>query len=613
MSDDNKVKLLRIQHALLEVLVQRKKEASTEMQLRQIENELVICLAKYKQLVTEIESGIYHDLKEKIIHLPEHSYNLEEELVELEEIETFYNQLVEVQSRFMQTFAGYSKEPLVLSDMSKLNINGYLKRKEAIKAYLVNKNNIVENRKQLDKISEQLIAEEQKSARIEKKFMFLDEELVRRLFSSEGRLLIQEKRQEVLKYTSIVDEYSRIGILLDKNGYSGKTLEEVELVAIETRDKLKAATISYDVLPDIEKKKILDEISLESVEANYQLVLVKILEEIYKQSENLEAAIRKREKINDLLQYRKAYLEKLKIKHGVDPFKRLHVSEQLNELLQYESNSRTVLKLRRELASLNASIENLEVENATNSKVLEEGILFIDDVIDNHDHEPSFNDLTVNVVPSEIHVLANQVVDVKDVSENFNYKKCREKTRGVIKRVHQILSGMINQQPRNMTPEIVIEHKKDEIENVIEKQPDVLVSIKPVSNVNLETTVNPDLEVSAVEQKIELPEVNTIESNVSGLPVIDGDLFADIDPFEKPVLFAEKIEEPEDVIPEVPIELPINNPVVMPNVVFPEIGSNVEVANVKTEVDNKNNFDNGFDFWSTDVNINNLTDASFNR
>ena len=80
MSDDNKVKLLKIQHALLEALAEKKIHAETDEIRNRIINELNLSLLKYKELVTEIEHGIYLELKDKINCLSDSELTLEEDI-----------------------------------------------------------------------------------------------------------------------------------------------------------------------------------------------------------------------------------------------------------------------------------------------------------------------------------------------------------------------------------------------------------------------------------------------------------------------------------------------------------------------------------------------------
>lgn len=664
MSDDNKVKLLKIQHALLAALAEKKAHAQTEEIRNQITNELSLSLLKYKELVTEIENSIYLQLQNKIKILLESNFTLEVELDKLEEIENFYNQLLEIQTRFKQTYGVYSNEELILSDIGSLNIEKYLKRQEAIKAYLINKKNITENKNRIAKINEQLVDEEQKETRINNKITFLDEEIIRRLISSEGRLLITENNQETLKYTSISSEYQSIGINIDKTGYTGITLEEFTNIANETKEKLTAATISYEVLPSIEKKKILDEIYLENITASYHLVMAKLLVEFYKPSNNCSNALQKREHIKDLLKYRQTYLTNLGIKFGVDPFSRLHINEQIEELKQYENNSRVIAKLRHEVAELNARIETLEADNIQNMSSLEISLQKL------HEKElpqitaPSFKDYIVDIKPAEVRILDNQVVNVRNISHDFNHNKCREVTKNVIKTVYEVLTNQKNSKPTQQVPELVIEPSVPKIQesqpaevarNNQELQNETFptVNVESINNDQTLPVLNESENIVKTEQEVNRKNIleetslaltsnekkdeshndlftvldpfndnnnskslptsivsNTINSkNTVEFPNLEqpaeessqiSDIFSDITPFENPTLFTEKVNsvEPEKVFPPFQINLEKNTQ-------SPEI---IGAMNINLDEGHEN--DNNIDFWTTDADINNITNQS---
>jgi len=507
MSEDNKVKLLKIQHALLEALSEKKIHAETEEIRNRIANELNISLLKYKELVTEIEHGIYLELKDRLSQLVKVDRTLEEELEQLEEIENFYNQLIEIQTRFKQTYALYSTETLILSDINKLKIELYLKRKEAIKAYLINKKNINDNKKKIEKINDELISEEQKETRIDKKIAFLDEEIIRRLLSAEGRLLVKENNQEKLQYTSITNEYQNIGINLEKDGYTGKNLTELNSIAEETKEKLMAATISYEVLPNIEKKTILDEISLENVTANYQLVMGKLLVEFYTPSKNCVEALQKRERIKDLLKYRQTYITKLGIKYAADPFARLHINEQYEELKQYENNSRIIARLRRELAELNARIETLTTDNIQNLALLEGSQRAIENgemSVTVETNEPTFNDFITDINPAEVRILDNQVVSVTDVKPNFNYKKTQEITERVLNKVYEILMHPEISIPTEKTPELIIEQSNSNVQSEIKQKTNIQPEKIEEPILPMDIFIEPEI---SVEKNNSLPEI----------------------------------------------------------------------------------------------------------
>ena len=514
MSDDNKVKFLKIQYSLLRALKEKKEKAVNNVIYEQIENEIKRELIKYKELVTSIDRGIYLELKDKISLFKPHTKSLEEEIVVLEDIENFYNQLIEVQSKFKETYKEYSEEELELSPIENLNIDYYLKRKEAIKGYLLNKKNSEKARNKLAEVNNKLYEEEQKKIRLNRKIKLLDEELISKFLSSEGRTIEIENEKEVLKPTSIVREYAKLGIALTKEGYTGKTIEEADNLDKESKEKFDAATISYEVMPTSEKKRILEDINKEKIMSSYQLAMVKLLEEVYKESLNYETAIEKREKILDLLKYRTKYLSVLGIRHGIDPFSRIKLEEQINLLNEFGNNTLTITRLRKEMASLNEQLESFNINNTELVVQLDEKKPEL--VTINEEKNVSIEDkITLNDYKNKVvekQILPNQVMEIKDVSPRFNRRKCIEITQGVIKRVYSLI--------------------KNEIPNKV--------------------TVNPELEITVEKQEIAKPKIDLDEF---------GDMFETIDENE---LFGENNninnEKQEELGYELPeIETPFDN------------------------------------------------------
>ena len=520
MSDDNKVKFLKIQYSLLRALKEKKEKAINNVIYEQIENEIKRELIKYKELVTSIDRGIYLELKDKISLFKPHTKSLEEEIVVLEDIENFYNQLIEVQSKFKETYKEYSEEELELSPTENLNIDYYVKRKEAIKGYLLNKKNSEKARNKLAEVNNKLYEEEQKKIRFNKKIKLLDEELISKFLSSEGRTIEIENEKEVLKPTSIVREYAKLGIVLTKEGYTGKTIEEADNLDKESKEKFDAATISYEVMPTSEKKRILEDINKEKIMSSYQLAMVKLLEEVYKESLNYETAIEKREKILDLLKYRTKYLSDLGIRHGIDPFSRIKLEEQINLLNEFGNNTLTITRLRKEMASLNEQLESFNINNTELVVQLDEKKPEL--VTINEEKNVSIEDkITLNDYKNKVaekQILPNQVMEIKDVSPRFNRRKCIEITQAVIKRVYSLIKNEI---PNKVTvnPELEITVEKQEIAKPkidLDEFGDIFETIDEnelfgennnINNEKQEELI--DIPVIAEELGYELPEIET--------------------------------------------------------------------------------------------------------
>ena len=140
MSYDSKVKLLRLQSSLLETLYNRKNALTVgTMAYENIRVEIETNLAKYKELATEIDKGIYKELQEKIEAMAKKVCNYEDELKLLDDLETFYSQFTSAQEGFRELYGKFSSEELPLTSAKDLNIDYYLQRRKTIKEFLNNK------------------------------------------------------------------------------------------------------------------------------------------------------------------------------------------------------------------------------------------------------------------------------------------------------------------------------------------------------------------------------------------------------------------------------------------------------------------------------------------
>jgi len=569
MSDDNKVKLLRIQSSLLLALKNEKDKLTPgSLAYEQIRTKIEDNLTKYKKLVTEIDRGIYHELQNKIQDIANSSFTYEQELVALEELEQFYNQYISIQNSFKNTYNIYEEGDMKLSPMDDLNINYYLKRKKTIKSYLDNKKKISELKKYISEYNEKLFAQEQTKLKVDKAIISLDEELKRKIQASEGRIINKDGN---LKYTSIKNEFANNKIVLTDEGIEESEYEKIKQDANDAQSKLNVAIISYDALPSPDKKTILNDIKLEALTASYKLVLAKIIKAIFTPSKNYDDAIEKREHLNDLLKYRKKYLDELNIKYGIDPFSGIKIQEQIEKLKLFDNINDDMNDLKKKLSQYNVEIEELQTENEKNILDLNE---FYNRPERQEQEEISFNNFkdqvkpesTVSLSTANSFILYNQVIEIKP--SNINFKRVQDKARNVSKRVISILNRD-NIKDDNVNPELVIEQKqetnddifKDENPFINDNKEDLFVETEPFtytnngSDANIFTNEDPFLDDNKEELFTETEPFiynnngseNDIFSNED--PFIDDnkeeDLFSEIKPFEDPTLYQNKIEEAE--------------------------------------------------------------------
>lgn len=530
MSDDNKVKILKIKYALLKALSEKKAEATNDEMRAEIENKIKKVLVEFKELVTSIDAGIYLELKDKISVFQPHKKRLEDELVALADIEIFYNQLIEVQTKFKEKYKEYSEEELKLSSIDELNVEYYLKRKEAIIGYLSNMKNSEETKNRLTETNNKLYEEEQKKIRVNQKIKSLDEELMNKFLTSEGRIISLEDGTEVLKPTSIKAEYEKIGIIITKNEYAGKTLDEIKENDKDAQEKYEAAIISYEVMPSSEKKKILDEIKKEKITSSYQLAMIKLLQEFYKECENYQEALNKRENILDLLKYRNKYLSEIGIRHGVDPFSRMKVEEQLKLLNEIGDNSLIITRLRKEIAALNEKVELLNNDNKELLVTLDKKAPRFsrkDPTNSKFETLLTLNDFTKTEVKKNTPP-PNRVINITKMPDNFKRRKCKEVTSKVLERVSALFE---NKAPTNQNPELEIVASNEINDKVnsplVEERNDIF-----------ETIEDKDLfqTKEEIENELSFPEIEPFDNEISSVDLFknseEDDLFNDIKPDE---------------------------------------------------------------------------------
>lgn len=592
-------KLLKIQTSLLEALLKELNNTPKEsMNYEQIRLKLETELEKYKELVTTIDKEIYHDLQEKVIKLQKSKLTLEEELKQLEDLEIFYKQFIQIGNTFKETYSKYSKEPLELSPQENLNINTLLRRKAYIRGYLQNKLELNRYKAAIEKYNEELSEQEKKHNKLMTILTEFDEILIKGINSLEGRII--SKDDSKLSYTSIKEEYASIGIYLAEEGYTGLSLPETIKENGDAKEKLSVATMSYEAIPSPDNLAILNEIKLETTTSNYRLALIKIADEVYRKSEDYDSAISKREKINDLLKYRKEYLESLGVKYGIDPFTRLDISEQISRIKNYENTSQSITRLRGQIAKLNTKIEELEISNneyliwLDNYELTEEPKYIKQDISTDKKTFKDFEKATPIVISK---VPSNQVIAVSSPKKGLNLTRCCEKATSVGERIYALLTE--DKKNNKSNPQLVIDKKTVVIKEVstpiIEKEddPDLFATTDEIFDSkkdNLFKEVNPfdkneeenpfaaaDEIFTSEKDDNTFEEMPPFEEVPDDIPTIQDEMFTSVEnkdifkendstskpkeeeifqeikPFEEPSLYSDKQEDPfekkEDIFP----------------------------------------------------------------
>ena len=406
-------------------------------------------LREYKKLATTIDKGYYDSIINRINESNYHSQTLEEELVFLEELEKEYQQLYELQCRFKNMYEQYSDEKLELSDIGSINIEGIRERISIISGYLINLKNIKDSKIALGELNEELISEEKIRKNISDRIVSLENALEQSFLNAEGRIFSIGTGSNL--YTSVVSEYSKNDIdvkeLLSNKENLVIKLKEATNDRTEKEDVLEAAQICYDSMPNKENKEILDSISVEAIKARYKLALLKMLELISRREDEYKIAKNKREDLKDLIKYRKKYLDDLGIKFSIDPFDRIRIDDQLEYINNIDDNSKKINAIKRKMTNISSRLEEMGINNdelieklGYEYKLIIDNLsmssINIDDVTES-DVQYSFDNEEFDDI--KVEVQENQVVSMKDLSQEFRLSRAREKANGVIKRVSEMV------------------------------------------------------------------------------------------------------------------------------------------------------------------------------
>lgn len=427
-------------------------------------------LDRYAILSKKIDEKSFQELVRRIKEY-EHNQTLEEELDELEEIDNSYIQLEETQYKFKNIYKMYTDKKLSLSELDEIDIEKIRNRKNLVLGYLVNKKNIQELKKQLEEWNEQLINEDKKRANARDKFKRLEDELRKSFVNAEGR------KETVSAYTSVRNEYEDNGMDLNKliqdKEFMDETYRTITSRRQEKEELLETGKICYESNPSKENKEILNNLRMEAVKVRYQLSLIKIARLIASEMDEYDKLIDKREQLLDLIKKRVSYLGTLGKKFVVDPFGRVKIQEQLGYIeTSLEDNSKIIMRIRKSINEGSNRLEELINDNSTFlSELNTQDMEFICDKKKFEDINTSFVDIfdTKDDNDDEKMVLDNQVVSVRDTSQEFRTNIVREKTSGVIRRVYEmIMNEEIPDSKMEEAPQLVMEEVDNDIEDILD-------------------------------------------------------------------------------------------------------------------------------------------------
>lgn len=537
-----------------------------ELLLKRTSNDRDKNLEKYIDIIKQIDKYDFQELLSKINQVNEHNQTLEDEVQFLEEINNSYQQILEQQLLFKRNSELYGYTELELSDLETIDIEYVNDRISAINGYLITKKNISDNKEQLQDKNNELIKEEKNKELLKKRLLEFEESLRNNFINAEGRSVVDGK----LQYISVVSEYKDLGydikeLLSDKETLR-VLLKKVNNEKIEIDEKLKTADICYNSMPSVESKQILDDITKENLSVKYKLTMLKILDLLILDTDEMELFRKKREDLLDLIKYRMNCLTKLGKYISIDPFARTRVLEQLEMVDSINDNSKKINLLKKEIAELSERLDdNISQNNRYMIQISDKRAIIIS--------RTSINDIDISSISIDEEdkndvlgkiILENQVIKVRSVPVQFNNQIVKQKTNSVIKRVSEMLNNVGNKKMDNssdIAPELVIVPEivsivDDHIDNNDQKsemvEKDSLEVDKIFNSSATSSLEEPPLNVLPLEKEgvvdNEVSKKETDESKIEKVTLEDvsnEDIFMNVLPFEPTSLFTDRSDMEE--------------------------------------------------------------------
>ena len=484
--DDSKLKLLKMKEKMLELSPDKNEKT----------------LAEYQKLAIDIDNECYKMIIDKIKSNNYHSLPFEEQVKFYNEIIEDYNYLNELQCRFKNEYAKYSSEELPLSLLSDIMIEDVKAKASQIEGYLVNIKNLKSNKIELDRLNQVLVHAVDEKKHAEDLMLEIRRKLKNDILNAKGRIQGIDGSLEV---TSINLELANCGIDLNAVIDDDSLLDEAYGAFKRDRDEAKETLNIALSLPNRDDA-ICGMYMQELLKVNYRFNLLELLKEAFDNNNDYNLFKDSLYKIEDLVKEIKNGLRELGIKYYINPFDYIKIKDYIAMFENVQDPQIVIDETKKTIAYLANMIDDMEKANNEFLLSVNDDITIVKEETPSVDDE---NTLYVNIdtftdeetkdideILNDKEAKDNQVIRIHDLGEGFKKGRVKEKTRDVINRVYNMIKP---KEQVEKLPELVIERK---ISEPIQEEPK---QVEPLS----EVTEEPDL-------------------------------FQEIEPFEKPILFDDR-------------------------------------------------------------------------
>ena len=519
--DENKLRLLKMKEKLLEVSSGNHDDI----------------LSQYKEIILDIDKIMYDKLINMIRDTNYHNQSLEEQLEFLTTLVNEYNSFNEFQCRYKNVYEKYAVDKLELTSIEDIYIDRIKEKIDAINGYLINSQNLLRHRNNLEELNVQLIDAEKKKREIEDRFNLLEEELRKNVLNAEGRI----DNHGNLEYSSIVKEFENYGLnfgkLLDDGNLLKQELEDTKSAIVSEEDKMEAARVCFNTMPTIDSKKMYNICYFDLLHVNYKLILLNFASLMARKCSDYDGVKGKRVEIKSLLKERSKYLTDLGIKYVIDPFGRIKLDNQLEIIELLGKNLQSVLLIKGKIKDTFNLVDDLNRKNDELYSIISKQVELFNNrysVID------VVGDIDVSVEHEQIN--DNKIINIRDISSNLNLSLIRGKTDGVISRVYELFNNVpVTVTSEDVVPELVIQ--KDD---VFAGEPDIQeIFDDNASNTAIFTDTEDVFENAStnVSDSVFMDESSSQGIFADSNSSTNDELFSEVEPFKETVLFTNKYDD----------------------------------------------------------------------
>lgn len=465
-------------------------------------------LSEYKKIVLELDETMYNRLIDIIKNTIYHNLPLEEQLQGLTNLEGEYNSYNEFQCRYKENYEKYAHEKLELLPIDDIYIDKIKNKIDAISGYLINNQNLARYRSELERLNVELINAEKKKEAINSRLQLLEQELRNNVLNAEGRI----DNNGSLEYASIRKEFEKYGFdltnLLSNQGLVNSELAGASSMLSSLEEKMDAAKVCFNNMPNADTKKLYTISYHELLDAKYKINLLKFANLVLKNYSNYDDVKNKRQELMNLVKERSKLLIDLGVKFLVDPFDRIKLKDQLEIVELLHNNVQNVTNIKEKIKDNFDMVDRLKEKNNELYLIISQNEELF--------NRKKFVGGTIEIETVDEDTSGNsKVLSVKDISDKFNSKLVKEKTKGVIMRVYELFNT-VEDKPQNrvVVPDLMIEKSDDSLVN---RQDDVFEDVQQ-------------------NQKI-------FETSVESANDKNDDLFTEVEPFQQAVLFTNKYDD----------------------------------------------------------------------